>query len=334
MFVDEKILTFKAGKGGDGASLFRREIYVPHGGPDGGDGGNGGNIILTAEGNLHALSHLAHIDKIEAEDGVGGGHKKSTGKTGEDVITKVPLGTEIYERIDDEWVKLIELVEQGQSFKLCKGGSGGWGNWHFRSSIQQAPERFNFGLEGEKKIVKLVLKLIADVGLVGLPNAGKSTFLSTISAAKPKIADYPFTTLEPQLGVAQLNDKEGSHSIVIADLPGLIEGASEGKGLGVNFLKHVERTKTILHLIDASVSEEEILHNYQVIRNELESWSKELSIKPEIIVLTKNDLLLDEELEQKLIFIQKELGVEVFSISAVAHKGLKELMQALTFLTN
>lgn len=329
MFLDEKELVVTAGKGGDGAALFRREKYVPRGGPDGGDGGRGGDVHIIGKANLHALSHLAHVEKIRAEDGHQGGHRRSTGKSGAGEEIAVPLGTIIYEKKEEDWQLVGEITEEGDSLLIAKGGNGGWGNWHFRSSIQQAPERFNAGLPGEQKQIKLVLKLIADVGLVGLPNAGKSTLLSVVSAARPKIADYPFTTLEPQLGVVELPDHKLPGQIVIADLPGLIEGASQGKGLGATFLKHIERTSHLLHCIDSSLPLPEIEQNYQAIREELASWSPELAKKDETVVLTKAELVEGDELEEKVAALEKISGKKVFTISAATHTGLLPLLTSL-----
>jgi GTP-binding protein len=329
MFIDEKELLVTAGKGGDGAALFRREIYVPRGGPDGGDGGRGGDVYVVGKNNLHALSHLAALDSIKAEDGAKGGHQKSTGKSGDDQIIAVPLGTVVMIEKEKGWESEIEIIEEDVPHLLVKGGNGGWGNWRYRSSINQAPDRFNPGLPGQEKRTKLILKLIADIGLVGLPNAGKSTLLSVVSAARPKIANYPFTTLEPQLGVVELKTNKETRQWVMADLPGLIEGASQGKGLGASFLKHVERTKSIVHCIDASSTLEEMAHNYDIIRKELNTWSEVLANKPELIALTKIDLLLEEELSEKITALEKLTKKKVYPISSVAHVGLEALLAAI-----
>ena len=321
MFLDEKELLIRAGKGGDGVALFRREIYVPRGGPDGGDGGQGGSIYVVGKNNLHTLAHLSHTDKLLAQDGAKGGHRTSTGKSGEDLELLVPLGT----IITSGGETVVEITEENQKVLLVKGGNGGWGNWHFRSSITQAPDRFNPGQAGEEMHIHLTLKLIADVGLVGLPNAGKSTLLSVISAAEPKIANYPFTTLEPQLGVAQVDGK----NLVVADLPGLIEGASGGKGLGATFLKHIERTRSIAHCISFELPEDEMLAVYNTIRHELEQWSEALATKNEVIVLTKADILLPEEVEARCASLTKKLKKPVFAISAASHQGLEDLLRAL-----
>jgi GTPase len=330
MFVDEKALLLKAGKGGDGAVLFRREKYVPRGGPDGGDGGKGGDVIIVGRSNLHALSHLSSIDRIEAEDGKIGGHSRSTGRSGEPAYCPVPLGTAVFEQSETDTEQLlVEILDEGQEYVIARGGNGGWGNWHFRSSIQQAPQRANPGKPGEKRQVRLVLKLIADVGLVGLPNAGKSTLLSVISAAKPKIANYPFTTLEPQLGVVHIGKGKDERSFVVADLPGLIEGASQGKGLGAKFLKHVERTRKILHCLSLELSADEMTHAYDSIRAELKQWSPVLAEKDEVITLTKADLLSDEELEERRAQIEAHTKRKVHVISAATHDGINSLLTDL-----
>ena len=326
MFVDTKELQIRAGKGGNGVILFHREKYVPRGGPDGGDGGRGGDVLLVAARNLHALTHLARVNEFTAESGADGGHKRCTGKSGQDLIIQVPLGTlATFQKEDGSWKQVAELLEEGQQFKVTKGGNGGWGNWHFRSSVQQVPDHANPGQAGEYQHLKLELKIIADVGLIGLPNAGKSTLLSVVSAAKPKIAEYAFTTLEPQLGVAQVGDQQ----IVFADLPGLIEGASAGKGLGSTFLRHIERTHLLLHCLDCQVDFSEILHNYQIVRQELGQWSELLKTKPERIVLTKADAVPSDEAELKRELLERELNVPVSLISAAAHTGIKELLTSL-----
>jgi GTP-binding protein len=325
VFIDTKQLRVSAGKGGDGAALFRREKYVPYGGPDGGDGGRGGDVIVRAVHNIHALNHLMSVDRIEAEAGQNGAHQRKTGRSGEYSEILVPLGTEVWEAETNTLI--VELTEDNQTHVLARGGNGGWGNWHFKSSRQQTPERANPGLPGETVQVRFLVKLIADVGLIGLPNAGKSTFLSVVSAATPKIADYPFTTLEPQLGVAQLDGN--MQTLVIADLPGLIEGASSGKGLGTTFLRHVERTKVLLHLVDASVSVEELCESYSVVRNELIAWSEALAGKPVCIALSKCELVDDAELQEKKQALEKVSGMPVHIFSAVTREGLRELLFAL-----
>jgi len=330
MFVDEKILLVRAGKGGDGAALFRREKYVPYGGPDGGDGGRGGDVVLEGQENLHALNHLARTDRIEATPGEDGSTQRKTGKSFDPTVIQVPLGTIVdIQQEDGSWKFFTEITENGTHVTLAKGGNGGWGNWHFKSSIQQAPERQNDGLPGQSMTIRLTLKLIADVGLVGLPNAGKSTLLAAVSQAQPKIANYPFTTLEPQLGVAEVRQGSETISLVLADLPGLIEGAHEGKGLGVQFLKHVERTRTIIHCIDCTGEPEELLASYKLIRQELEAWSEALSTKPERIALTKIELLAPEDVAARVKALKKATGNEVYPISAATHQGLVPLLTGI-----
>lgn len=326
MFLDEKEIFVQAGKGGDGAALFRREKYVPYGGPDGGDGGKGGDVILEAQHNLHALNHLARTTRFDAENGAMGGHQRMTGRAGANLVIALPLGTVVEEERDGEWHQVTELAADGQTLTIAKGGNGGWGNWHFKSSINQAPDRANAGLPGEGKKLRFTLKLIADIGLVGLPNAGKSTLLSSVSAARPKIANYPFTTLEPQLGVATVQRGKEEMSVVIADLPGLIEGASSGKGLGTTFLRHIERTKAIIHCIEATADLETLLQNYRTIRTELESWSDALAAKPERIALTKVELLPPAEIAERVAFLSEQTSKKVYPISAVAKQGLSELL--------
>jgi GTPase len=327
MFVDEKKLFLRAGKGGDGAVLFRREKYVPRGGPDGGDGGRGGDVVIVAKHNLHALNHLAHVDKLIANDGLIGGHEKSTGKSAETLLIEVPCGTEVYDQESEELI--VSLKEDGDRFTICHGGNGGWGNWRFRSSIKQVPKHANPGLPGSSRSVRLVLKLIADIGLVGLPNAGKSTLLSVVTAATPKIANYPFTTLEPQLGVANVTRGKETTAVVIADLPGLIEGAGGGKGLGIKFLKHIERTRRIIHCIDCSMPIEEIISSYLTIRAELAGWSPVLAEKPEIIALTKRELIDDQALQAITKALKKKTKSTIMAVSSQTREGLVELLTAL-----
>ena len=321
MFADRKELHIASGAGGDGAILFRREIYVPRGGPDGGDGGRGGDVFVEARTNLHALTHLMRISEIHAEPGAKGGHQRSTGHSGESVTVLVPPGTVIAQ---SGGTVLAEVLHEGERVKLATGGNGGWGNWRFRSSVNQTPERANPGQPSIELDIVLTLKLIADIGLVGLPNAGKSTLLSVVSAARPKIADYPFTTLEPQLGVAVINDQQ----VVIADLPGLIEGAANGKGLGNTFLRHIERTHRIIHCLDASSGVESCVENYHIVRHELEGWSTVLADKPEAVALTKIDLVAESDRKELIEQVSTLLGKPVHAVSAAAHIGLDELLTA------
>ncbi|MCL2869880.1 GTPase ObgE [Candidatus Saccharibacteria bacterium] len=319
MFVDTAKVFVTAGKGGNGAVSFRREIYVPKGGPDGGDGGKGGDVVFEATKNLNTLLDFRYQPNLIAEPGANGAKANRAGKGGEDLIVKVPVGTLI--RCDGE--VLADLTQDSQQAVIANGGAGGFGNAHFKSSVRQAPRIAELGEPGETFEVELELKLLADVGLVGLPNAGKSTFLSVVSNAKPEIADYPFTTLTPNLGVADVD----STSLLIADIPGLIEGASEGKGLGDAFLRHVERTSVILHLIDAL--SDDVAGDYTKIRHELKNYSVDMSDKPEIVALTKTDTVDDEIIAMQSTALQNVTKSPVFAISSIAHKDTTELLRAL-----
>ncbi len=317
MFTDKIDIEVKAGNGGDGKLSFRHEKYVAKGGPDGGDGGRGGDIIFEVDHNLNTLSYFRSHRKIEAENGKHGENAKKAGHRGESITVKVPPGTVVV-----EGDKIIaDLTTESQRVVIAEGGRGGFGNSHFTSSTRQTPRLAERGEPGERKSLTLELKLVADVGLVGLPNAGKSTLLSVISNAKPEIADYPFTTLVPNLGVVDAND----FSFVAADIPGLIEGASHGKGLGDEFLRHVERTAVIWHLIDANSTDP--VKDWQTVMTELKTHSKDLAKKDQIVVLTKIDSVPEEELAQKLKSLKAKKLI-VVSISAVAHKGLAELLRA------
>lgn len=319
-FVDEAKIFVRGGKGGDGVIAFRREKFVPKGGPWGGDGGKGGDVILRAVRNKKTLVDFYFNKHFFAENGENGGSNNKKGKDGEDLIIEVPCGTVVKEIIDDKEVVIADLLNEGDEIVVAKGGKGGLGNTHFKSPTNQAPRIATKGEKGEEKIIKLELKLIADVGLVGYPNSGKSTLLSKISKARPKIADYPFTTLEPNLGVVDLGD---FRSFVVADIPGLIEGASKGKGLGIKFLKHIERTKLIVHLID--MSENDIINRYINIRKELENYSKELVKKKEIVVGNKIDLEKSKENMEKA----KSYFNEIYFISALKGEGIKELLERI-----
>lgn len=315
MIIDESKITIKAGDGGNGGIYFRHEKYVPKGGPDGGDGGNGGNVYIKASRHVDDLTEYARKRKFFAENGQDGMKQKMYGKKGQSLILNVPMGSQIYE----DGKLIYDMTEDGQEILIAKGGSGGWGNSHFATSIKQTPDWAKEGLPGEKKKIRLELKMIADVGLVGLPNAGKSTLLSVISNARPKVADYPFTTIEPNLGVVRAENR----SIVVADIPGLIEGASDGKGLGTKFLKHIERTRTILHLVD--VSSQDPWSDYQTVRNELKKFSENLSKKPELVVLSKIELIPDKEIK-KVANKFKKHKIETVSISAATHAGIEALI--------
>ena len=324
-FLDQCKIYIRSGHGGDGCVSFRREAYVEYGGPDGGDGGKGGDVWIEAVEGLNTLIDYRYQQHFKADRGGHGMGRNRTGGNAPDTILKVPVGTEILE--DDKETVIADLDEFGKRVLLAEGGSGGWGNTRFKTSINQAPRRYNPGLEGEERWIWLRLKLIADVGLVGLPNAGKSTFLSVASAAKPKIADYPFTTLVPNLGVVDLGP---STRFVIADIPGLIEGASEGAGLGHRFLAHVERCKALLHLIDATQDHPEV--SYRMIRDELEAYAEHLADKPEIVALTKADALLPEQLAEAKAALEKVAGPGVEIISSVAGQNVKPVLRKLARL--
>lgn len=321
MFVDTAIVTIQAGKGGDGAVSFRREIYVDKGGPDGGDGGKGGNVIFEATEGLNTLLDFRYKPELKAEPGERGGKQRKHGKSGEDRIIKVPMGT----LVKRDSVVVADLIEKGQRAVIAHGGDGGFGNAHFKSSVRQTPRMAEKGEAGEFFTAELELKLLADVGLLGLPNAGKSTFLSVVTNARPEIANYAFTTLTPNLGVADIDDG----SLLIADIPGLIEGASEGKGLGDQFLRHVERTAVLLHLIDAYSNT--IASDYTTIRNELAQYSDELTKRPEVVVLTKTDGLDDDIIAMQRDEVQAVAGKDtvVLTMSAPAHQGTVEVLREL-----
>ena len=323
MFVDTAKVFIKAGKGGNGAISFRHEIYIPKGGPDGGDGGKGGDVVFVASKDCDTLIDFRFQPKLIAEDGKAGSGQKSSGKSGKDLIVEVPIGTVV--KRDGEIV--ADLTHDEERAIVAHGGDGGYGNWHFRSSTRQTPRIAELGNPGESYDAELELKLLADVGLVGLPNAGKSTFLSVVSNATPEIADYPFTTITPNLGVAKVDDR----SILIADIPGLIEGASEGKGLGDRFLRHVERTKVLLHLID--VYNDDAGKAYADIRQELANYSDELANRPELVVLTKVEGV-DEDIVkmQMAAILEKNPDAKVMAMSASAHQGTQEVLRELRLM--
>ena len=319
-FIDYVKILCRSGKGGAGSRHYHRAKYVPKGGPDGGDGGKGGSIILRGNRNLWTLLHLRYQRHIFATDGESGGAGRSFGKDGEDRIIEVPIGTAVFDAEDGKF--LAEITEDGQEIKLLRGGKGGLGNWHFATPTNRAPRYAQPGQPAIEKTVILELKLLGDVGLVGFPNAGKSTLLSAISAAKPKIADYPFTTMEPSLGIVSYRDGK---SFVMADIPGIIEGASEGKGLGLRFLRHIERNAVLLYMIPADT--EDIKEAYNILRHELHEFNPELSDKSRVLAITKCDML-DEELKDML---RQELpdGIPTVFISAVTGEGIQELKDLL-----
>ena len=324
-FIDEVSIRCASGSGGAGCSSFRREKYVPRGGPDGGDGGNGGNIVLRATHRKNTLDELRFRRHHRAEDGVGGQPKDMHGRNGKDTVILVPVGTVVFDMAND--LQIADLVDDEAEVVVCRGGKGGRGNPRFKTSTHRAPTRADSGTPGEEKHLRLELKLIADVGLLGFPNAGKSTLISTVSNARPKVADYPFTTLVPNLGVVSMG-YEGS--FVIADIPGLVQGASDGVGLGHRFLRHVERCGFFLHLVSASGYAEPVedpVERWRAINGELAAFSRELAERPQILVLTKVDLVDDEELAE-LVERFEALGQKPMCIASVQRKGVDELVRA------
>lgn len=330
MLIDNVKIKIKSGDGGNGCVSFRREKYVPKGGPNGGDGGKGGDVIFIADNSLYTLIDFKYKKFYEAKKGVNGMGGDKTGKNAEDIVIRVPCGSIIKDAETRE--VLADLVTNGQTYLAAKGGKGGRGNARFATSTNQAPREAEPGRKGEEKILEIELKLIADVGLVGLPNAGKSTLISKISAAKPKIADYPFTTLQPNLGIVRYKDYQ---SFVVADIPGLIEGAHSGKGLGIRFLKHIERTSILVFLLDASVifEKENIKEDYDILINELKTYDKELLEKPRIICFSKADTLDDgqKKLLDKIKFTKGRIKekMPILKISAVSGENLKELLDEI-----
>lgn len=326
MFTDYAKIYASAGKGGNGAVSFRREKYIAAGGPDGGDGGKGGDIYFEVNPDSNTLIDFRYKKKFKAENGNNGEGAHKSGKSGEDLYIKVPIGTIVKDAETGE--VLADLSEKDQKALVLRGGRGGKGNSHFATSTRQAPRFSQGGEDGEEKELILELKLLADVGLIGFPSVGKSTILSVVTAATPKIAEYHFTTLEPNLGVVK---PEYGESFVIADIPGLIEGASEGVGLGIQFLRHIERTRLLLHVIDVSGSEgRDPVEDYYVINKELEKYSKKLAKRKQIIVANKVDAMQDESLYEKLAELAKEKNLEIYKISAATGQGIKELMQQVS----
>lgn len=317
-FLDQAKIYVKSGDGGSGCLSFRREKYVEYGGPNGGNGGRGGDIIFEVDERLNTLIDFRYTQHFRAQNGQGGMGNDRTGKGGENLIIKVPVGTQVLD--DSKEVILADFTEPGERLVFLRGGDGGFGNAHYKSSTNQAPRKTTPGWPGQEMDVWLRLKLIADAGLVGLPNAGKSTFLAATSNAKPKIADYPFTTIHPNLGIIKIGD----YDFVLADIPGLIEGASEGKGLGDRFLGHVERTNILLHLIDCT--QDDIIGAYHTIRDELEAYGNGLGDKPEIIALNKADVLGEELAQEQKRILEDAIGKPVHLISAVSGQNVKEIL--------
>jgi GTP-binding protein len=320
-FLDQAKIFVKAGYGGAGSASFRREKFVEFGGPDGGDGGDGGSVVLVAEENLNTLIDFRYQQHFQAERGQNGMGKKKTGRSGKNLILKVPVGTQIYEEDNNTLIEDIKKI--GQKIVIAKGGGKGLGNVRFKSSTNRAPRKKTDGAEGESFWIWLQLKVIADIGIIGMPNAGKSSLLSVLTKAKPKIANYPFTTINPNLGVTSYSDKE----VTLADIPGLIEGAHEGVGLGAKFLRHIERCKSLVHLID--ITNEDILENYLKIRSELSKYSKNLLKKKEIIVFNKIDSIDDHIIKEKVEIFKKKIKKNIYKISIVQNKGLATLKKIL-----
>lgn len=320
-FLDEAKIFVQSGDGGNGSGSFRREKFIPEGGPDGGNGGRGGSIIIEAVANLNTLIDFRYQQHFRAPAGDNGRGKNQFGASGQDMIIRVPVGTEILDETQDQ--VLADLTTAGQRIVLCKGGDGGFGNTHYKSSTNRAPTRADPGWPGEERWVWLRLKLIADAGIIGMPNAGKSTFLASCSAAKPKIADYPFTTLHPQLGVVKIDE----HSFVLADIPGLIEGAADGRGLGTKFLAHIERCNVLLHLIDATA--EDVVTPYHVVRRELAEYDGALGEKMEIIALNKCDALPPDAIAEKQAALAEATGQKIHAISAAAQQNIAPVLRAL-----
>ena len=320
-FLDQVKIYIKAGNGGDGSPSFRREKFIEFGGPDGGDGGNGGSVILKAERNLNTLIDYRYQQHHKAKRGNNGSGQNRTGKSGENLILKVPLGTQVFE--EDNKTLIYDFIKIGEEFVAANGGKGGLGNTKFKSSTNRAPRKFTKGTAGEKFTIWLQLKSIADIGIIGLPNAGKSSLLAAITNANPKIANYQFTTLNPNLGVASYDDKE----ITVADIPGLVEGAHKGTGLGIQFLKHIERCKSLLHLID--ITNEDIKKSYKQVKNELKNYNSKLSKKKELIVLNKTDLLNKNQINKIINDFAKGTKSEIILLSTLEKKSISKIKAKL-----
>ena len=320
-FLDQVKIYVKAGNGGSGSPSFRREKFVEFGGPDGGDGGKGGSVILISERNLNTLIDYRYQQHFKAERGKDGSGKNKTGKGGEDLYLKVPLGTQVFE--EDNKTLIYDFKSQKEEFLVASGGKGGFGNTRFKSSTNRAPKKFTKGGQGEEFWIWLQLKTIADIGIIGLPNAGKSSLLASMTSANPKIANYKFTSINPNLGVASYDDKE----VTLADIPGLIEGAHTGTGLGIKFLKHIERCKTLLLLID--ITEDDLFISYNQVRKELSKYSKDLVKKKEIVVLNKIDLIDEEEKKEKIKKLKNKLKKNIFLMSTMDKKSVSDIKSKL-----
>jgi len=320
-FLDQVKIFIKAGDGGSGSPSFRREKFIEFGGPDGGDGGKGGSAILKAERNLNTLIDYRYQQHFKAERGENGSGKNKTGRNGEDIYLKVPIGTQVFE--EDNKTLIYDFKKENEKFVVAIGGKGGFGNTRFKSSTNRAPKKFTKGAIGEEYWIWLQLKTIADIGIIGLPNAGKSSLLASLTSANPKIANYKFTTLNPNLGVANYDDKE----ITLADIPGLVEGAHSGTGLGIKFLKHIERCKTLLHLID--INDKDLINSYQQVREELRKYSKDLLDKKELIVFNKIDLIRKEKIEEKLVKFKKEINKDFLLMSTQDKKTVSIIKSKL-----
>lgn len=326
MFIDRAKISVQGGDGGNGVTAFRREKFVPRGGPSGGDGGRGGDVVLVADSSLNTLLHLRYNPRHFAERGLHGEGSNRSGKNGSELLVHVPVGTQIFEAETGDL--LHDLATEGATWLAARGGRGGFGNAHFATSTNRAPRYHQQGSKGEFRDLQLELKLLADVGLVGFPNAGKSTFISTVSAARPKIADYPFTTLEPNLGVVDLGD---FRTFVIADIPGLIEGAHTGAGLGDRFLRHVERTKLLLHLVDlSSMSGRDTVFDYETVNKELAAYNADLASRPQFVVATKLDAMDEPERLETLRRRVEQDGLQFFAISSATREGVTELIRAVS----
>ena len=320
-FLDQVKIFVKAGDGGSGSPSFRREKFIEFGGPDGGDGGKGGSVILKSERNLNTLIDYRYQQHFKAERGGDGSGKNKTGKGGKNLVLKVPIGTQVFE--EDNKTVIFDFKKENEEFVIANGGKGGFGNTRFKSSTNRAPKKFTKGVNGEEYWIWLQLKTIADIGIIGLPNAGKSSLLASLTSANPKIANYKFTTLNPNLGVAMYDDKE----ITLADIPGLIEGAHTGTGLGIKFLKHIERCKTLLHLID--ITEEDLVKSYKQVRNEIKKYSKDLLKKEELVVFNKVDLIAKDQINKKISIFKKKVDKNVLSMSTIDKKTVSNIKSKL-----